>query len=81
MIMMHLWLMHTVGALLLTLLIYEHMGSVQGQFDAPLSPCRVHGDQPVVAAAQLGPVAHLHRVRHLEVGAPGYRWSPCTAYS
>ena len=45
-----LWLMHTVGALLLTLLIYEHMGSVQGQFDAPLSPCRVHGDQPVVAA-------------------------------
>ena len=36
--------------MLLTLLIYEHMGSVhlvlsaQGQFDAPLSLCRVHGD-------------------------------------
>ena len=46
--------MHTVGALLLTLLIYEHMGSVhlvlsaQGQFDAPLSPCHAHG-APLVA--------------------------------
>ena len=44
MIMVRLWLVHTVGALLLALLIYEHLGTVhlalsaQGQCDVPLFP-------------------------------------------
>ena len=68
---------HLTGSRLHPMWIVPHPASVGTVQRAP--PVGV----AVVAAAHLGPVAHLHRVRHLEVGAAGYacsryphRWGP-----